>query len=471
MTHSIFAERHVNPFMLVLCLLLLNSSASGQYVSPKQAIEDLTYCQSSIETYQPAWEVFTSDFEEKSRALIMEYEELWRKGDSVSVGSVFNAVSQLCVLSKEGHFSLGKWEDDVHRPIDKSEQAYLPLILKVMDGRAYVRVDRTPTKNFEKGTEVVAINGRSMGQIMKELYAVTPSDGNITGYKDHILSSGFGWRYALYVEDAKSFNINYRMPGSHEIKVKQIQAYTYEQQIEHARAKGLIPEASTVESSDDIYVLKIDSEFAYLRLKTFNRAMMEKYDLEAKSFYKDLFANLKEEKVRHLIIDLRSNGGGLNDWADEIVPYIQKDEKRTDLLKTTISWKGKRKKYSLKKPSDDAFQGKLYVLIDEATYSAGSTLARYLKEYGDAEVIGRESGTRYEGFAAGSKETVVLPHSKFEIGIPRYLILYPASRFDIQANRGVLPDVDIPHSIQDWIEGADPFNEYFKRKYGFAFPE
>ena len=471
MTHTTFAERHAHPFILTLFLWLLHTSALGQYVSADQAIQDLNFCQSSIETYQPAWKVFTPDFEEKSNALILEYEELWRKGDSVSVGSLFNAVSQLCVLSKEGHFSLGKWEDDIHRPIEKSEQAYLPLLVKVMDGRAYIRADRTPTHHFEKGTEIVAINGRSMGQIMKELYAVTPSDGDITGYKDYILSSGFGWRYAVYIENPKTFNINYRIPGSHEVKIKQIKAYTYEQQIEHARAKGLIPEASKAESIDDVYILKIDSEFAYLRLKTFNRSMMDQYDLKAKNFYKDLFANLKEEKVRHLIVDLRSNGGGLNDWADEIVPYIQKDEKRTDLLKTTISWKGKRKKYKLEKPSDDAFQGKLYVLIDEATYSAGSTLARYLKEYGDAAIIGRESGTRYEGFAAGSKETVVLPHSGLEIGIPRYLILYPASSFDIKANRGVLPTVSIPHSIKNWMNGVDSFNEYFKRTFGFAFPE
>ena len=124
-------------------------------------------------------------------------------------------------------------------------------------------------------------------------------------------------------------------------------------------------------------------------------------------------------------------------------------------MKKTISWHGKKRTYKVPRPSKQAYQGKLYVLINGNTFSAGSTIARYLKEFGNAIVIGEESGTRYEGFAAGSQQYVYLPHSKIRIAIPRYHILFPPSDKQSTTNQGLLPDYNITPSISDLINKKD----------------
>lgn len=111
--------------------------------------------------------------------------------------------------------------------------------------------------------------------------------------------------------------------------------------------------------------------------------------------------------------------------------------------------------YKFSDPSKWSFKGLIYVLVNGRTYSAGSTLARYLREYGDATVIGSETGTRYEGFAGGSRQIVHLPNTNLKIGIPRYHISFPVSVKQKAKNRGLLPDHEIEPSIECHFEGRD----------------
>lgn len=138
-----------------------------------------------------------------------------------------------------------------------------------------------------------------------------------------------------------------------------------------------------------------------------------------------------------------------------MVPFILKKPGQDPFLKKTISWERKERTYKFPTPSKWAFKGNIYVLVDGRTYSAGNTLCRYLKEYADAVVIGEETGTRYEGFAAGSKQYVTLTNSQLRIGIPRYHILFPKSARQTTSNRGTLPDFTIRYTMDDIIQQKD----------------
>jgi C-terminal processing protease CtpA/Prc len=138
-----------------------------------------------------------------------------------------------------------------------------------------------------------------------------------------------------------------------------------------------------------------------------------------------------------------------------MVPYILTESDQPDYLKKSISWKGKKKTYKMPKPSKSVFSGQIYVLVNGRTYSAGSTLARYLKEFSNATFIGEETGTRYEGFAAGSQQYITLPNSGLRIGIPRYHIFFPQSTKQQTSNRGLLPDYQVEYTIQDRINDMD----------------
>ncbi|MEL6141342.1 MAG: S41 family peptidase, partial [Bacteroidota bacterium] len=134
---------------------------------------------------------------------------------------------------------------------------------------------------------------------------------------------------------------------------------------------------------------------------------------------------------------------------------ILKPDNADPFLKKTVSWSGKEKVYKMPKAAKEVFQGSIYVLVNGKTYSAGSTLARYLKEYGNATVIGTETGTRYEGFAAGSRQDIHLPNTQISVGIPRYHITFPTSEKQQTANRGLLPDYTIEPTIETFTKGID----------------
>jgi hypothetical protein len=78
-----------------------------------------------------------------------------------------------------------------------------------------------------------------------------------------------------------------------------------------------------------------------------------------------------------------------------------------------------------------------------------------LNEYAEATILSEEKGTRYEGFAAGSKQEITLKNSRLKIGIPRYHIFFPESGKQFTTNRGLLPQYTLEYSIRDLIHNID----------------
>lgn len=78
-----------------------------------------------------------------------------------------------------------------------------------------------------------------------------------------------------------------------------------------------------------------------------------------------------------------------------------------------------------------------------------------VEEFGGAVLIGEETGSRIEGFAAGSTETIYLPHSRIKIDIPRYHIINLLADADNITNRGLIPDHEIAYTIEDILADID----------------
>ena len=168
-----------------------------------------------------------------------------------------------------------------------------------------------------------------------------------------------------------------------------------------------------------------------------------------------MFKELREKGVQHLVMDVRNNTGGRREYAKHLLPYLMKKDYRGPLQRDK-SWKGRTSQKKFPKAKKLAFDGQVYVLTNWRTFSNGSIVTIYAKDFGDAIVIGQEPGSRYEGFAAGSTQYVTLPNTKIRVGIPRYLLqsTYPIEQEKIK-NRGVIPDYPIQYQIQDYIEQKD----------------
>ncbi len=209
----------------------------------------------------------------------------------------------------------------------------------------------------------------------------------------------------------------------------------------------------------DFYELEFADNYGYLRLKSFDFKLVNKYEIKAKDFYTNIFEKLAENGTENFIIDLRGNTGGRTAFSAEIVPFIIQDAE-DDYLKKSISWKGRTSTFKFPKKDKLAFAGQIYVLVDGLTFSTASSLARFLKEYGKAIVVGEEAGGRYEGFVGGSSEVITLPNAAIPVYIPRYHTLFPPSNKQTTEHRGLIPDMIITNSITDLKEARDRVLEH-----------
>lgn len=434
-------------FLLISAGLLLSIlPLCAQTFTADQARQDLNTLVDGIKTYNAALYTYNPEYDQQANQVLENIGT-----EEVSLFEHFNMISQLCALSNEGHFGLGDWSDAVHKGIPDNTFRYLPMGIRILDGRIYVWEAYSDEGLLEKGDEILELNGKTASDILREFYKVYPSDGQITTYVDRTVEIGFPWLYYFYIDRPETHEFAIRKPDGSTQKIA-IRALTRDEQVENYRAKNGQPEP-VEESISDLYELEVKENYALLTLKSFDRGLMEKYDINPGKLYKSIFEEV--EGVKNLIVDLRGNTGGRNEFADDMVPFILRDDHGNEFLKKTLSWEGRERTYKLPKPDKNLYAGNVYVLVDGRTWSAGSTLARYLKEYAGAVIIGEETGTRYEGFAAGSKQTVELSNSGLQVHIPRYHIFFPESALQKTTNRGVMPDHSITYTIEDLIAERD----------------
>lgn len=446
-------------FLTSIIFLLIPFSILSQSFTKAQMIEGLTSLRNDIKTYNPALQDYNPSFDKLAEEIIASVDQ-----ESYSALEHFKLITEMCAISNEGHFALGSWSDTPHKGFAANTYKYLPLSVKVVAGKLYAWNDYSNENKLKKGDEILSINNQPTSDIINQLVSYTESDGNTIGYAHRIIQSGFNWRYYLYIDTPNSFDITYKAYETNEKKKVTIKATTNEVLLANYKAKFPNPETQP-ESISDVYELNINEQIAILKLKSFTRSKLEKYKLKSTKFYSDIFKSIADAGVGNLVVDLRSNSGGRKEFANDMVPFILQQDNGDPYLRRSISWGGKEKTMKLPKKNSLCFQGNIYVVVNAETFSAASSLARFLKEYGNATVIGQETGTRYEGFSAGSKQYVSIPHSDIQIGIPRYQTIYPESKKQTTSNRGLIPDQIVTYTIQDIIDEKDLEMEFLEANF------
>lgn len=434
---------------LFVIKLITSNVLNAQTISKSEALAELNYLSESIVTYNAALSYYQPDFDSLKSTVINQPRE-----DQISIFEHFTDIAKICAFANEGHFNLGNWKDKVHKGFLDNQFRYLPLKVISISDTLYIHKDYSNEQKIKPGAKIISINGLKIESILRRLLDCMPSDGVIKTYAYEKIASSFNWLYYVHIEQVPEFIITYSTLDNI-MQTDTITAITLQEQNRNYKKYHNKPEETDEAKPDQFYELEIREDYSILTLPSFDRKRVEKFKVKPKKMYDEIFKELEENSVENLIVDLRNNTGGINDFADQFVSYISVFSNQSPFLKKTISWQGKQRVYKIPGLSKYRFTGQIYVLVNGMTYSAGSSLTRYLKEYGNAVIIGSETGTRYEGFAGGSAQYVTLPHSTIRIGIPRYHILFPESRKQSTKDRGVLPDYAINYSFQDRTEGID----------------
>lgn len=130
-------------------------------------------------------------------------------------------------------------------------------------------------------------------------------------------------------------------------------------------------------SMDAAYML--DKETGYVRLNKF-AATTEKE-------FKEALLNLRKSNMKHIIIDLRNNGGGYMLAATEMANHFFSDQK---LLVYLIGRKTPRQNYK-STGNGDLSSSRVVVLTDEGSASASEIFAGALQDWDRGVIMGRRT--------------------------------------------------------------------------------
>lgn len=435
---------------LFYCLFfsIIFFTTQAQNYSSAQTLEDLDFLADNIKKYNAGLVRFNPQFDSSFQKIRAEV-----KGDLKALEN-FKLMAKVAALSKEGHMSLGNWTDTIHNGFQQDRYRYLPFLVRIINNEIYIWKVYSEEQEMNDGDKIISINGKASSEILTELRSFMFIDGDIQSNFHHLMNNGFAWMYYLYLDQSAQFEIEYTAPSEDDSRITKMKALTKSAMRKNYKIQYGINEEREKELGNEVFYFKADTNQATLKLKTFNRAKLKNQKVKAKKFYKTIFTELKTKKTKNLIIDLRGNSGGRIEMASEMLPYIHKIDSLI-VYRTSISWKGKTKEFELPEKSELAFNGKIYVLVDGLTFSAAASLARYLKEYSGAVIIGEEGGGRYEGFVAGSKEIIELPNSKLKVEIPRYATIFPSSTLQQTKDRGIMPDHIVNYSLDDYQNQKD----------------
>ena len=123
----------------------------------------------------------------------------------------------------------------------------------------------------------------------------------------------------------------------------------------------------------------VDDEIGYIKVNRFAKNTLDEF--------KEGLAKLKQQDMKHLVIDLRGNGGGYLKTAIQLSDEVIADKKM--VVYTEGDKSPKQEYYTSTKGEFE--QGKLVLLIDEGSASASEIVAGAVQDYDRGLIIGRRS--------------------------------------------------------------------------------
>jgi len=396
-----------------------------------------------------------------------------------------------------------KWQN-----LRKEKDGYFPLPINWIEGKWLVNF-----KNGEipLGAEIISINNILLSELSSELGKYYTTDGqNITG-KRIGLRGHFPRYYRLNYGLQNTFKVVYRknkVDTSEEILLNSVSYAKYYQRFNgrHSRPFDQIYYADLAKNQKYSFN-QIDSLSGILTIHSFG--MGNESSAEHKEYAKFLdsvFTNIKRTKLKNLIVDVRQNGGG--DDPNDLITYSYLTEKKFQENKDAwISFEkipllkyynigipkfirplvvGKYNRqlqeifplekngkfyqdensddHKIRLPNQNAFKGKIYLLVSPAVASAGSLFASMVAGNENTIVIGEETAGGYYGHNGHTPLEYKLPKSKI---VTRFSIVNleqdVPEKENQYYNRGIIPDIKINQSYNDFLNNKDTQLNYVKQ--------
>ncbi|MEL6535846.1 MAG: S41 family peptidase [Bacteroidota bacterium] len=456
----------MKPFFALFLLTLSITHSFAQAKIPKdQLVQDLAVLKQNLETYHAGLHTYTSPAELDAWFVNTQAQ----LPDSLTSYEFFRIIGQLNSVLANGHTYLHI------NPAQREPHLKIPAfgIYKYQTSYYFKSSTLSPYQSLV-GSEIVAIDGQPIGEIFQSLLAYRTRDGQNETMPSEELQHYFALTYGLVYGSRETILLSYK-DSSGQIKELSMETVPAEGNVEPSAAELLYDEGGIhFERHDTVGVLTVE---------TFSQEALEKVGYLSR--LQSIFREIKEAGVRHLIVDVRNNGGGNTPMVEALLSYlydqpfvfykgVYQAHKQWDTSiipevaeypKISFGWAYLKKDPSglyrilftdgIKqiKPKPDVYTGPLYILGNGNSLSSSGEFASFIRHYREATFIGEEVGGNQVQNTSGQDLIIQLPHSKLLAKIP--FVLWKMNVDTENNGHGVQPDYWIRNTIQQELNQED----------------
>jgi len=352
-----------------------------------------------------------------------------------------------------------------------------PLSMKVWDDAMVVtqNLNRRDTI-LKRGTIITSINGKTKESLVDTMFEYISTDGYNRTHKYQSLSNRgfFGSLYNNLYGLSEKYIVEYK-DSTERLKTVTIPVYNPAADTASRSGTRTFRPAQQQPSEKQQREQRLNA-VRLLRIDTGNRSAMmdlgsfgKGYGL--KRFFRNSFRVLKQNKITHLIIDVRSNGGGSVTNSTLITRFLATQRfKLADSLyairkgspyqkhiqnhfwnKLFISFFTKKRsdgyyhfgyfeRHYFKPKKKNHFDGKVYILTGGNSFSASTLFASALIKQDNVTVVGEETGGGAYGNSAWLIPDASLPETGVRFRLPLFRLVIDKT---VPKNgRGVQPEVE-----------------------------
>jgi hypothetical protein len=449
----------------------VGTPAQTSRLSPQQLQEDLVVLRTTLEEAHPGLYTYV----DKATRDVQFDALLERLDREMSDIAFYRLIAPLVVDIRDGHTAVWPAADSV---VYTGEHAtFLPFTLRFVEDRAFADAVHSPDAGLAPGSEVLAINGLAIADIVAQLLPYVPRDGFSETGASFLLSRAFPIYYAFGFDQAEGYTLSVRDRGTGEARTTEIRP------LNAIEVGAFFEELTNPPQSLSLELLNEDA-VALMTIGSFG-------DPGIATFLADSFRRLNELEIEELIIDLRGNGGGGNEPGgllyayltdapfryydhlgivlDAPLTYLQHTDLSVSRLSEILAQTQEMSNGARQFPhwygfdetlqnEPDAYTGKVYFLIDGGSGSSTAEFAAIAHHNRRGLFIGEETFGTYLSNNSGEMPTLTLPNSGIRVTIPLFQFVMAVS--EAPFGRGVLPDHAIRPTVDDFLAGIDTELEY-----------
>lgn len=478
------------------CNISKNTVLLPEKIHPVALKKDLEILHRGLQEYHPSLYAYTPK-KDLDHAFKKSIESIH---DSLSESEfAYKIIAPFIAKIRCGHTSVSLSSPYV-KYLRSNPPASFPLFLKFFGDTMMVSRNLHQSDSiFKRGTRILNINGLDSRAIKNRLFSSFPIDGYAETVNLARINNNFPFYHRIVMGVDSNYTIDY-LDDKNLVKTSTIRPFNAGVNTKQNKSSKISTRKRPAQRSTDLELrLDTGSNLGYMFLANFD------HPLKSHRFIRKSFKKIKQHHIDHLIIDLRTNGGGVIDNEVFLARHLRKTRFRVAdsavAIKRTFKGYGKYfrnewingliinlftkedehgrfhmtgywEKRQFKPIRHRFFHGQVYVLTGGMTFSAASLFCKTLKGQDNVRLIGEETGG--SGYANNGLliPDFVLPNSRVKIRVPLFRLVPDSTA--INNGRGVFPDIPISSTSASLKAGFDPvmfstislIRKYNEQKFG-----